>query len=45
MITPLSIFIAFCLGAVLFLWAGVNPIRAYVEILKEDQADITKNGV
>jgi simple sugar transport system permease protein len=34
LITPLSILAAFSLGALLFFWTGVNPIRAYFEILK-----------
>ena len=34
LITPAAILSAFCLGAILFLWVGVNPVRAYVEMLK-----------
>jgi len=33
-VAPLSVATALCVGAVLFLWAGVNPILAYVEIAK-----------
>jgi simple sugar transport system permease protein len=29
-----SILLALALGTLLFLWVGVNPVRAYVEILK-----------
>ena len=34
MLTPASIFLALILGALLFLWSGVNPVRAYMEIFK-----------
>jgi simple sugar transport system permease protein len=34
LITPLSILVALLLGAVLFLWVGVNPGRAYLEIAR-----------
>jgi ABC-type uncharacterized transport system permease subunit len=34
LITPVSILLALALGTLLFLWVGVNPVRAYVEILK-----------
>ena len=33
-ITPMSIFVALCLGAILFMWVGTNPYKAYLEILK-----------
>lgn len=33
-ITPAAILLALCFGAVLFLWVGVNPVRAYVEVIK-----------
>lgn len=32
LLTPLSILVALILGAFLFLWAGVNPARAYLEM-------------
>ena len=31
-ITPASILLALSLGALLFLWVGVNPVRSYMEI-------------
>ena len=34
LLTPVSILLALILGAFLFLWVGVNPIRAYLEIMK-----------
>jgi ABC-type uncharacterized transport system permease subunit len=34
LIIPLSILVAAILGAFLFLWVGVNPVRAYLEIFK-----------
>lgn len=34
MLTPLSILAALLLGALLFLWVGVNPALAYLEMLK-----------
>lgn len=33
-IAPAAVLLALCFGAVLFLWVGVNPIRAYGEVLK-----------
>ena len=33
-VAPLSILVALFLGTLLFIWIGVNPVRAYVEILK-----------
>ncbi len=34
MVTPAAILVALCFGALLFLWIGVNPVRAYFEMLK-----------
>ena len=34
LIIPAAIFAAAILGTVLFLWVGVNPLRAYLEIFK-----------
>ena len=34
LIIPLSILVAAILGAFLFLWVGVNPFHAYIEIFK-----------
>jgi simple sugar transport system permease protein len=34
LLTPASILLALVLGAFLFLWVGVNPARAYLEIFK-----------
>jgi simple sugar transport system permease protein len=34
LLIPASIVMAFLMGALLFLWVGVNPVRAYLEIYK-----------
>ncbi len=34
LLTPVSILAALVLGALLFLWVGVNPVRAYLEIFR-----------
>lgn len=34
LLIPASIVLALLVGALLFLWVGVNPVRAYLEILK-----------
>ncbi len=34
LLTPVSVLVALILGAFLFLWVGVNPARAYLEIFK-----------
>lgn len=33
-ITPATILAALCFGAVLFVWVGVNPVRAYVDMIR-----------
>ena len=33
-IAPTSILVALCMGAILFLWVGANPLKAYFEIIK-----------
>jgi len=40
LIIPLSILVAAILGAFLFLWVGVNPVRAYLEIFKGSFASL-----